>query len=98
MNFTPGDPRNDLPDQEIIVDRNITVDVCLRCMINKAGYNGNSCLLLMTLTFTSDDPRCDLLDQEILVGRNISVCLCLQCMIIKTGNNCLLVMSLTFTP
>ncbi|KAJ8313576.1 hypothetical protein KUTeg_008137 [Tegillarca granosa] len=40
LTFTPGDPRSDLPDKEIIVDRNITVGVCLQCMINKAGYNG----------------------------------------------------------
>nr|KAG5693521.1 hypothetical protein BaRGS_006223 [Batillaria attramentaria] len=36
----PGDPKGDIPDQEVVVDRNISVDACMQCMIKQAGLTG----------------------------------------------------------
>ncbi|KAK7478950.1 hypothetical protein BaRGS_00029817 [Batillaria attramentaria] len=40
LTFSPGDPKGDIPDQEVVVDRNISVDACMQCMIKQAGLTG----------------------------------------------------------
>ncbi len=40
LTFTPGNPTSDKPDLELMVDRNITVQECLACMITKAQLKG----------------------------------------------------------
>ncbi|XP_077978745.1 ubiquitin carboxyl-terminal hydrolase 40-like [Glandiceps talaboti] len=42
LTFTPGDPSSKNPDMEIMVDKKISVDKCLKLMLEKAGLEGNA--------------------------------------------------------
>ncbi len=46
LTFTPGNPASDVPDLEVMVDRNITVQECLTCMITKAQLKGSQLSVL----------------------------------------------------